>query len=311
LSNLLWPVLPALRLRTLGIDILHVHHLAFLRPILPAARLAGIRRVVCTEHSKEEYRGIPLLMRAARSLPLKVEALTVVADDIRDFYVATAGIPRRRVTVIRNGVDTQRFRPGPRTGALNELIAGHPGRKVVIAVGRLADAKDYPSLLAAIATLGDVELTCIIVGGGELHASITAEIARRGLEDQVILAGTRTDVESLLPGTDAYVLSSKHEGLPISLMEAMACGLPVVATRVGGVEELATNGVSGLVVPPQDPGRLAEALRQVLTDPTHAAALGRAARHTIEKAYSWQMIVREYEAVYDRIFNQGEERRAP
>ncbi len=174
-----------------------------------------------------------------------------------------------RTVVIRNGVDAGAFQPAVRS---------HDGAPVLVTVGRLQAPKDYATLVAALARLSDLPLLTRIVGDGPDRASVAAAVQHAGLADSVELLGDRDDVAELLAGADCFVLSSLSEGLPLSVLEAMAGGLPVVATDVGGVHELVVDGVTGTLVPPSDPGALADALRRLLVDPALRARLGAAGR---------------------------------
>jgi glycosyltransferase involved in cell wall biosynthesis len=171
----------------------------------------------------------------------------------------------------------------------------------LISVGRLTEAKDHPNLLAAVDLLrqGGEPVELVIVGEGELRPSLEAEIARRNLGTAVTLAGVRTDPEHLLREADVFVLSSSREGFPVVVLEAMASGLPVVSTRVGGVSEILQDGENGMLVPPGDPGALAAAIRRLMTDSTLRASLGRRARETVASRFSLDRAVERYGRLYE------------
>ena len=137
----------------------------------------------------------------------------------------------------------------------------------IVSVGRLAAPKDALTLVRALAAVGPIPFSALLVGDGPDRPAMEAEVRSLNLEDRVELAGSRADVPSLLAAADVFVLSSRSEGAPISILEAMAAGLPVVASDVGGVGELVADGETGLLVPSADPARLAEALRALLPDP--------------------------------------------
>jgi glycosyltransferase involved in cell wall biosynthesis len=149
---------------------------------------------------------------------------------------------------------------------------------VLLTVGRLQAPKDYSTLIAALERLRELSVRTRIVGDGPDRATISAAIHDRGLAESVELLGDRDDVETLLASADCFVLSSLSEGLPLSVLEAMATGLPVVASDVGGVHELVVDGVTGALVPPSDPDALAAALQALLADRERGAQLGAAGR---------------------------------
>jgi glycosyltransferase involved in cell wall biosynthesis len=142
-----------------------------------------------------------------------------------------------------------------------------------------------------------------LIGDGPLRAELEALTADLNLTDRVRFLGSRDDVAALLVAADVAVLSSRSEGLSLALLEAMAAGKPVVATRVGGNPEVLTDGETGRLVPPADPEALAAALLEVLDQPGQAAALGRAARSRVVERFSLRGMVTQYEQVYERLLH--------
>ena len=167
-------------------------------------------------------------------------------------------------------------------------------------VGRLVPAKAPDVFLRAVslAAARVPGLRGLVVGDGPLRAELEAGARRLGLGDRVVFAGVREDVEELLPGLDALLFSSLREGLSMAMLEAMAAGVPVVATEVGGTPELITHGESGLLVPPGDPGRLADALIGLLEDPAGADGIRQAARRRVEERFSLARMTAAHEALY-------------
>ena len=131
------------------------------------------------------------------------------------------------------------------------------------------------------------------------------EIAKSNLTDCVHLARSRSDVYQLLPGVDAFILSSKREGFPMSILEAMAAGLPVIATNVGGIPEIVRDGQNGILVPPQDQNSLVNAICRVLDDSELANNLARRARMSVEQSYSIQAITEAYTKIYLSVFQRN------
>lgn len=298
--RLLWPLLPALTLRRLKIDLLHVHHLPLLVAILPALRLAGIGPVVFTEHAKFSISRSPELQQACQRLATKVECFTTVSEDLKSYFVNVLGIPSDIINVIHNGVDTVKFSFRESSATLSSLLPSQFSGAILITVGRLTDAKDHALLLAAMEILkeGQVRPYLLIVGDGELRPFLEKEISRRRLSQFVSLVGNRSDIEQLLPRANAFVLSSKREGLPMALLEAMSAALPVIATSVGGVPEVVRNGFNGLLVPPEDPAALASAIDCICNDNTLAKSLGNNARKTIKEKFSLDKVAQSYSRIY-------------
>ena len=214
------------------------------------------------------YAGLAsLLYRWADRLMRPVTSATICVSETE----RTAGLAARTcraagTVVIPNAVDVD--------AAPRAALEGDPPR--IVTVGRLAAPKDALTLLRALATLGPLPFSARLVGDGPDRPAVEAEIRSLGLGDRVEPAGSRADVPALLAGADVFVLSSRSEGAPFSILEAMAAGLPVVATDVGGVRELVADGETGLLVPAGDPARLAEALRRLLEDPALRRRLGAA-----------------------------------
>jgi glycosyltransferase involved in cell wall biosynthesis len=199
--------------------------------------------------------------------PLTTLTICVAENERRSGLAARTCRPERTV-VIPNAVDVRAAQPA--------ALAGRPPR--LVWVGRLAEPKDPFTLVDALALLRGVPLRLEIIGDGPLRAAVEERVHRCGLEDVVTFAGLREDVPARLAAADAFVLSSHSEGAPMCLLEAMAAGLPIVATAAGGVAELVDDGVTGVLVPPADPERLARALEAVATDPGLRRRLGAAGR---------------------------------
>ena len=177
--------------------------------------------------------------------------------------------------VIHNGVDlTRPTAPGSAAE-----------RCRLVTVGRLQAPKDTLTLVRALAELPRGVCEAVIVGDGPDRTTVENEVRRLGLESVVQLAGERNDVPELLAASDVFVLSSRSEGLPLSILEAMAAGLPVVATNVGGVSELVLDGQTGILVPPGDPRSLAGAIGRLLDDSAFRARLGAAGRLHVEERF--------------------------
>jgi len=208
------------------------------------------------------------------------------------------GVPAARLTTITNGVDTEYFQPAaaPATG---------PPR--LLYIGRLVPDKDPDTLLQAfqltIPAHPDAELW--LVGEGPRQAALQELAARLSISPRVRFIPPTDDLLPVLQQATLLVLSSRTEALPNVILEAMAAGLPVVATRVGGVPELVEPGVTGWLVPPGDAPALGAALGQVLSDPEARQAMGRNARQRAVGDFSLEAMVRRYEAVLDRLLRQA------
>ena len=210
----------------------------------------------------------------------------------------TAGLAMRtcssdRTTVIANAVELQPARPEPVTAP-----------PLVLSVGRLKAPKDFATLLRAIAALPSGSCRLRIAGDGPERAALSEEIHRLGLDGIVELLGDRDDVAELLRASHLFVLSSRSEGMPMSVLEAMACGVPVVASAVGGIQELVVDEESGLLVEPGDPKALAGAIARVVDDAEirrHFAAAGHARAGQLFDPERWRQ---EHVNLYRRLLSE-------
>lgn len=267
-----------LRLRALvrerRIDVVHTH--------LPyagvGARLTVPRRIplVHTEHNTwARYR--PTTRLANRATIGRNSTVIAVSEAVAASIRVPIWVRRRpEVRVIIHGIDTGGARWGAEARTHARALLGLPaGALVVGTVGNLTDKKAHDTLLAAFAsTRARVDGShLVIVGDGPLRDKLEGMASNLGVADHVTFAGSRGDVFELLPGFDVFALSSRHEGLPIALIEALASGLPCVCTTVGGVPEVMVDGREGLLVPAEDPAAFSAALTSLLLDPTRRAEM--------------------------------------
>lgn len=297
-------------LRRLRPAIVHTRGLATLEMQAPAL-LAGIRARVHGEHG---WDCDPALMnprhhRLRRWLRPVVGHYIALSGEIAGYLETGVGVAPERISRIINGVDTQRFYPGRDRLPLPADFAP-PGAFVIGTVGRLERVKDQPNLVRAfihlMQTVPDARdrLRLVIVGDGSLRTEIERLLAEAHVLDQVWLAGSRDEVPELLRSLDLFVLPSQAEGISNTILEAMACGLPVVATEVGGNAELVTAGETGRLVPATDPVALAAAIRSYVDDPDRMRAHGAAGRRQIEARFSLEAMVAAYRAVYAAVLNE-------
>jgi glycosyltransferase involved in cell wall biosynthesis len=241
------------------------------------------------------HSGMPSrLYRLADRLMDPLTTVTIcVSEHEREAGLAAGTCARSRTVVIPNAVDvaaSPRFRSEERA------------RPRILAVGRLKPPKDFQTLVEALAALPHGSFDALIVGDGPDRARLEEQIRELWLTGRVRLAGQRRDVPELLAGADVFVLPSRSEGHPVSVLEAMAAGVPVVASRVGGIPEQVEDGVTGLLVEPGDPEALAAALGRLAADPALRRRLGVAGRRRAEKAFDLDAFRRAHLEVYSREF---------
>jgi sugar transferase (PEP-CTERM/EpsH1 system associated) len=278
-------------------QVVHTHAWGTLLEGVMAARLARVPVVVHGEHGTLQLRGYQRwVQRRAWSAADRVLA---VSTRLAERMSAETGFPLPRIETIRNGVDLARFGRKSRIEARTQL--GLSQDEVVIGtMGRLVGVKNQASLIDAARLLHarGLKPTVVIAGDGPLRSELEARADAAGLSDALRLLGHRADPEVVLAAMDVYVLPSISEGLPNTVLEAMATGVPVVVTRVGGVDELVQHGVTGLIIPPRDSEALARALAMLLQDAALRRNWGAAGRLRAETEFAISGMIRRYEALY-------------
>jgi glycosyltransferase involved in cell wall biosynthesis len=297
------PLTPALLARFLSAvaairpDVIHGHmvHSNLLARL--AAATLGIPVAVATVHSTDE--GGRLRAWMYRLTERWGSVTTSVSAAGRDIHVGAGASRPERIRVLPNGIDTERFRPDPEARArVRRALDTPPNRFVWLSVTRFHWPKDPPTLLRALARLpGGSELW--LVGQGADRAETEALAGSLGLGGRARFLGLRTDVPDLLAASDAFVLSSMSEAMPIALLEAASAGLVSVASDTGAVRDLVDDGRTGLVVPVADVDALAGALAQIerLTS-AERAAMGRTARARVVERFALDAVVDRWEALY-------------
>lgn len=212
------------------------------------------------------------------------------------------GVARpQKLVVIHNGLVAERFAEIDREQVRSRLGIGEA--PVIAFVGRLAVPKDPMTLLVAVKEVPAAQL--LVVGDGPLRMDVERAIERDRLHDRVSLLGERSDVPEILAAADVFVLSSLWEGLPLTIIEAMMAGLPVVATRVGGVPELVEDGLTGFLVPPKDPQALSKVLRRLVEDRDLRQRMGHAGLARARKEFTLERMVAETERQYEMVLRHA------
>jgi L-malate glycosyltransferase len=277
-------------------EILHTHGWATLVEGIVAARLAGVPAVVHGEHGTLELRA--LNRRVQRWMWGRADRVLAVSSRLAERMERLIGFPSAAVHVLRNGVDTVRFTPA-RRGAARHEFGYAPDQLVLGTAGRLVPVKDQATLLRAWSILRarGLQFTGVIAGKGALKDDLETLARSLGLDD-VHFLGNRADVEQVMAAWDVFILSSVSEGLSNTIQEAMATGLAVVATHVGGADELVVPDQTGVLVPASEPAAMADALERLLRDPEERIAMGQAARARAEQVFSLDRMVQQYTDLY-------------
>ena len=286
------------RLSQDGAHVVHTHNSVIHHYGVLAAKMAGVRAIVNTRH------GLGKLHTSARqelyfraTLPF-TSAFVFVCEDGRRFFVKERGVPASKSHVILNGIPLEKF-----TGISSSVGSQQPLVRFGT-VGRMVPAKAHSDLLEAFALLRKrlPHVHLRIAGGGPLWDQMHSQVRKLGLDSSVSLEGATRDVASFLGQLDIFVLSSITEGLPLVVLEAMAAALPVVSTRVGGVPEVAPEGIIAWYGQPGQPATLADALYQAATCPD-LPARGTQARHLAKENYGLDLMQQNYEALFRQLLN--------
>ncbi|MEO5698278.1 MAG: TIGR03088 family PEP-CTERM/XrtA system glycosyltransferase [Burkholderiaceae bacterium] len=288
--------------------IVHSRNLAALEAVVPACA-AGVPVRIHGEHGRDvdDLDGSSRRHQSLRRLYRPFVSHHVALNrELADYLVAKVGVPSARVTRVCNGVDSRHFTPA--AGA-SVAIDGCPfdtaQHWVVGTVGRMQAVKDQPTLARAVVLAWrqqpqlHARLRLVMVGDGPLRAESIAILAAAGLSELAWLPGERPDIAAVMRGLNCFVLPSLAEGVSNTILEAMASGLPVIATDVGANAELVTHGESGEIVPPANDAALAASIVRLATQPERAAAMGRAGRLAAETKFSLESMVSAYRSLYD------------
>jgi glycosyltransferase involved in cell wall biosynthesis len=286
-------------------DLLHVHHgHPGADPWLPAfVRWAGVANLVVTEHGAEHGHAPPR-RRAKRGELEGADAVTVscraLADELTDEYQ----LDRGRMQVVPYGADPpDEADEWPAARRLRDEFGAGQFRPLWVAAGRLEEHKGHAVLLDTLAALRarNRDFVAVLAGEGPLREPLERRAERLGLGRSLRFAGAAEALGPLLLAADAVVLPSLRETVPLTLLEALARGRPVIASRVGGVPELIEDGITGRLVPPGDAGALAGALDELHHRPGDAVHMGRAAAARMRAEFTWSRTVERFEAVYDDV----------
>jgi len=291
------------------IDIVHAYSFYGNVFAVPPARLARTPVVIASIRDLGLYL-TPLQKRVQRYACRLADCVIVNAEAVKNWLVSE-GYEAARIVVIRNGVDLTRFSEPAEPDRVRQEFGLPPGVPLVAVASRLSRLKGLEQFLeaAAVVSRQSTEARFLVIGEAAPHdqpylAELKTLAARLGLGDRVIFTGLRSDVPRLIAGVDVAVMPSLNEALSNALLESMAAGAAVVATRVGGTPEALVDGENGLLVPPGDVAALSLAVMRLLEAPTLAGQLGRAARQSIANRFSIERMAASTEGLYRQLLTR-------
>jgi L-malate glycosyltransferase len=296
------------------IDLVHAHLFYANVAARLAGRLASVPVVLTAHHDTDLWMGPHHRLLERVTAPLSDRILTC-SEAVRRFAIERHGLPAGRVVTLANAVDVEAIPSGADARARARTLLGTgPEERLVGTLGRLHEPKKgLRSFLSAAARVAAAEPRArfVLIGDGPARADLERFAASLGLADRVRFTGERADATLLLPGLDLLVQPSLWEGFGLSALEGMAAGLPVVASRVGGVPEVIRDGVDGILVPAGDPVRLAAAMIAILGDPDRAARLGAAGQTRARREFHVDRLVRETASLYRELLGAAGPARQP
>jgi glycosyltransferase involved in cell wall biosynthesis len=293
-------------LRREKFDVVHTHDLWTNLMGVVAARMAGVPAIVS---SRRDLAHFDWYQGSKRSWLRRIQNLSGVvlanATPIRDALISEDGFAPEKLRVIHNGVDTVKFQRARRDR--ERLFPGMQNQKLVVLVGNMhTDVKGHPWLIdAAPSVLKEFPQTrFVFAGDGDSRPAFEQQAAKLGLQSNFLFLGRRSDIPDVLASCDIAVLPSRAEGLPNAVLEYMATGLPTIASRVGGNAELVEDGVTGLLVPPENSLAMADALLRLLRDPDLSRKMAEHGRKLAVENYSFERLIREVDALYTELLRR-------
>jgi glycosyltransferase involved in cell wall biosynthesis len=289
-------------------DVIHAHMFGSNVWGTVLGRLSRVPAVIAHEHTWS-FEGQPVRRLLDRELVGRfADAFVAVSSEDRRKMIEVEGVDPDKIRLIANGIPELAAGSGAAVRKELGIAASTP---VIGVVCELRAQKALEVLFAAAVRLREDHpaLRVLVAGDGPERARLEEAVRRLGLEETVLLLGIRRDVPALLDALDVAVLSSDYEGSPLSVLEYMAAGKPIVSTNVGGVPELIADGREGILVEPQDPAALAAAVGRLLGDPAEAKRLGERARRRQQREYSLDAMVRRIEELYEELWRASPRRR--
>lgn len=303
-SDYLLPFRLARIMKKLKPDIVHTRNWSTIDGVI-AAKLAGIKLVIHGEHGREasDPIGANIIRKKVRKgLSPWISEFVTVSSELRNWLIHDVGIPEKKVIQIINGVDTEKFKPSENKRMSKSKLGIAPDSFIIGTVGRLDPVKDHETLFKAFSCFSkknkNKEVMLMVVGTGSQEEKLRALSEKLNIQDKVIFSGDREDVYPLYQCMDVYVLSSIAEGISNTILEAMACGLPIIATKVGGTPELVDDGKTGFLIAPRQYDDLSQKLSFYFNNPSFVEQYGFNGRLRAEDKFSLLHMVQKYEEIY-------------
>lgn len=281
------------------IDVIHSHEFATNVYASFISKMVGVP-VIATVHGKNYYADKWRRRLAYRFVACK-SFMVAVSADLKRFLSERVGIPLRHIRVVHNGIDLHRYKSKESIYHVRKELRIGAEQPVIGTVGNLFAVKGQIYLLKACKIVAGTfpNFVLVVAGDGEQSSFLEKEATSYGIADNVKFLGFRNDIPSILDAIDVFVLPSLSEGLPLSVLEALALQKPVVATNVGGIPEIIEDGITGYLVPPRNPEALATKIVHLLRHPEVAINMGRVGRLRVDECFSLEKMIEKYQSLYE------------
>ena len=284
------------------IEIIHLHNsTAFFYGVL-AGKLAGTKHIIYTEHARDVAPNIKVRI-IDKILSYMTDRIVVVAEFLKWNLVKKEWINPEKISTVYNGIDGDNFTMKFEREEITEELNISPASKIIGIVARLDSIKNHRCLIKAMKTVSALfpDALLLVIGDGPLRVELEELVTFERLNKNILFLGTRNDIPRLLSVLDIFVLCSLSEGLPLTILEAMAAGKSIVATNVGGIPEIIQDGTDGIIIPSDDSDGLADAISKLIRDEDKRHDMGVKARMKFEKKFTARAMVQRYEELYESL----------
>ncbi len=298
--DLFYPFKLAALLKKDKIDIIHLHNsTAFFYGVL-AGKIAGVGRIIYTEHARDVAPNIKVRIMD-KILSYLTDRIVVVAEFLKLNLVHKEWIDPKIITTIYNGIDGEPFTTEFDRQEITRELNISAAAKIIGIVARLDPIKNHRCLIKAMKKVSALypNVVLIVIGDGTLRQELEELVSEEQLQNNILFLGTRNDIPRLLSVLDIFVLCSLSEGLPLTILEAMAAGKPIVATSVGGIPEIIQDNTDGIIIRSDDSDELAAAISELIRDKKKRHDMGVKARMKFEERFTVRSMVQSYEKLYE------------
>lgn len=284
-------------------DIVHTYLFSFHYLGIIPARLCGVPIIISSRRELATWKR--WYHRFLENLGNKfTDKVIACSEAAREFSLQTENLSQDKIITIYNGINLKEFYPRPRNTQILNEFGFNETDNIIGMVTKFVEVKGHKTALEAIAKVTNVysQIKCLLVGDGHLRKETEKRMKDLKLDKNVRFVGLRDDVTQILSIIDIFISTSLSESLPNTILEAMACGLPVVATNVGGIPEIVINAETGILVPSRDPSALAKAINILLENEQLREKMGQQGRKIVEEKFNLERMIKDYENLYEKLF---------